>query len=230
MPKFESELGSKKFVGQPMREVDIPDASGYTSPAPRNSGQDHSFHMDEGAMRDFESRVSAPPPSMQRMSMPTPEEQVEIERQYQAARDAKKSGKERMSDGAKRRIEMLVGMTRLTKTIDIDGTTYVLQTLKSKELRESIVAAAEFDGTVEFSFETAKQLLGRSLVQLAGVDIEQFLNSNELSVKLVFIEDLDQALLMRLYNEYVSLSNEAQEKYSIKTPEQAKEVIEELKK
>jgi hypothetical protein len=221
MAEFNSPIGSKKFVGQPMRDVEVPDDSGYSPP--QTQQRDYTFNMDEGAMRDFQSRIQ--PPTQQ-----TIQDSTEIENQMRDARKAKVSGKERLSEGARRRIEMLVGMTRLTRTVEIEGNTYVLQTLKSRELRDGIVATAEFDGTVQFSFETAKQLLARSLIQVAGVGIDEFLNSHDLSAKLSFVEELDQALLNRLYSEYIILNKEAQDKYSIKTPEEAKEVIEDLKK
>jgi hypothetical protein len=41
---------------------------------------------------------------------------------------------------------------------------------------------------------------------------------------------MDHSLLLRLYSEYISLSKEAQDKYALKTPEEVKEVLEDLKK
>lgn len=215
MVEFKSPLANKKFATQNMREVDVSDDSGdYSTPT-------QNIPFDQEAMRDFQARMQ-------------PQAQVrnlgEVEKEIHEAKIARRQGKERLSDGAKRRIEILIGMTRLSKSVDIDGNVYVLQTLKSKELRDAIVASAEFDGTVQFSFETGKQILARSLTQIAGVDIDQFINSNELEDKLNFVEDLDQALFSRLYNEYNLLNIEAQNKYAIKNPENAKEVVEDLKK
>lgn len=220
MAKFESPLGSKKFEGQNIKEMDVPDESGYNPPSQRH--QDNGFQMDESSMRDFQSRMEPPVQSAR--------EQTELEQQMRQARQARSSGKERLTEGARRRIEMLVGMTRLTRSVEIDGNVYALRTLKSIELRQAIVACAEFDGTVQFSFEIAKQLLARSIFQVAGVEIEQFLNSNELGSKLIFVEELDQALVTRLYSEYILLNEESKTKYSIKTPEEIKEVAEDLKK
>jgi hypothetical protein len=139
-------------------------------------------------------------------------------------------GKERLGDGAKKRIEMLIGMTRHTHSAEIDGNIYNFQTLKSKEMRDALTAAAEFDGSVQSPFEIRKQLLARSLTQVAGVAIEQFIGDDSLDAKLLFIDELDDTLLNRLYDEYLILAREAKEKYSIKTSEEAKEVIEDLKK
>ena len=154
----------------------------------------------------------------------------DIEAEIREAKLARRKGRERLSEGARKRIEILIDMTRLKKTIVIDNTVFVLQNLQSKELRAAVVAAAEFDGTPQLSFETSKQLLARSLIQISNVDINEFLNSEELEDKLNFIEELPQPLYSRLYNEYVLLDNEAREKYAIKSPEDAQGVVEDLKK
>jgi hypothetical protein len=161
---------------------------------------------------------------------PTTREMTAEEEAILAAKKAQREGKQRLSEGARRRIEMLIGMTRLTKNVEIEGQLYKLQTLTSQELRDAIVGAAEFDGSVQFIFETRKQLLARALTMVAGVEIEQFLYSDDVQDKLFFVEQMDHALLLRLYNEYVALANEAQDKYGLKTEIQVKEVVEALKK
>src|SRR5579864_457486 len=222
MPEFKSPIGNKQFQGQPMRDLSVPDDSGYDQPVRQPRAHQHSHpDFDEQSMREFQSQMQTP--------VQMPREMTEAEARILEAKKAKREGRERLSDGAKRRIEILIGMTRLTRDVEVDGKAYRLQTLKSKELREALTTTAEFDGTVELVFETRKQLLARSLVVVAGVEIEQFLSNDDLQTKLDFIEEMDHALLLRLYNEYISLSNEAQEKYALKTVEELKEVATELK-
>ena len=146
------------------------------------------------------------------------------------AKEARRRGQDRLSDAARRRIEMLIGMTRGTRSFMLEGHQYALQTLKSGELREAILEAAKFDGTVESPFEIRKQLLARSLVQIAGVEVEQFLGSNSLEARLIFMDELDHYLLGRLYDEYLAMVQEARDKYAIKNETDAKEVVEDLKK
>jgi hypothetical protein len=225
MASFDSPLGKKQIQGQPMKEFSVSDESGYVPPPPRVRHRDaRAPAIDPGTMQDFQERMynTAPAPQMREMS--------DVERDIMESKRAQREGKERLSDGAKRRIEILVGMTRLTKEVEVEGQRYVLQTLKSKELREALVATVEFDGSIQLVFETRKQLLARALTVVAGMDISQFLNSDDLQARLDFIEDMDHALLQRLYIEYVSLANEAQDKYSLKTPVEAKEVMDDLKK
>ncbi len=225
MPKFDSPIGSKQFQGQPMRDISVPDEGGYDQQPMsqrRHTREQGPPVFDEASMREFQAQLQPPPTQVREMT--------NVEMDMIAAKKAKREGKERLSDGARRRIEILVGMTRLSKDVEIDGQLYRLQTLKSKELREALVATSEFDGSIQLVFETRKQLLARSLILVAGVEIAQFLNSDELQAKLDFIEEVDHSLLLRLYNEYVLLANEAQEKYALKTVAEVKEVAEDLKK
>ncbi len=92
------------------------------------------------------------------------------------------------------------------------------------------MAAAEFDGTVQSPFEIRKQLLARSLIQIAGVDIAQFVGSNDLEARLAMIDEFDHDLLGALYGAYVEMTNESKSKFDIKTNQDAAEVIDSLKK
>lgn len=225
MPEIKSNLVNKQIKSEQMKDLSISDESGYAQPPPQHRHFDQQTpQFDPQAMREFEAGMQSPRPIVP-MNDLTDEEMRIIE-----LKKAKKNGKERLSEGANRRIKMLIEMTRLSKDIDIDGRLYKIQALSSKELRDAITATSEFDGTVEFIFEHRKQLLARSLVVIAGVDITQFLNSYELQDRLDFIELMDHALLLRLYTEYSLLTQEAQAKYTLKTEAEVKEVLEDLKK
>lgn len=237
MPKIDSQITGTKQIpqsaNQPMRDFTVPDESGFHQHPPIPPQQRRTTYettqqpsqFDPEALRAFEREIMPKPPNPNVVR-----ELNDVEQKIFEAKKAKREGKERMSEGAKRRLEMLIGMTRLTKTIDIGGSTFSLQALKNIETREALVAAAEYDGTVQFSFEYSKQLLARSLTMIAGVEFEQFIASQELEAKLDFVEELPQALFTRLYNEYVSLDAEARDKFAVKTEEQVKEVVADLKK
>lgn len=220
MTTYESPLGKKRIASQPMREFSVPDESGYeeqiNQPAPRT--RHHLPNIDERAMANFQS------------SLPSEQELAVVEREMQEARQIKKAGRERLSEGAKRRIDMLLGMTRGVRECTIGDTTFVLQTLKGKEMREAIMFASAFDGTVQSPFEIRKQLLARSLSHVGGIEIEQFIGSNNFEDKLLFVEEIDDVLSNRLYDEYLILAKESKDKYAIKTEAEIKEVIADLKK
>ena len=227
MPEFKSPLGNRKFQGQQMREVEIPDESAGPPQHVRPPQRQEMPQLDEAAFRDFNSRMGAPPDLPYDNSN---EEMGQLEREIKEAKEARRRGVERLNDAAIRRIEMLLGMTRGTRRFKIDGEPYALQTLKDGEIREAILSASQFDGTVESPFEIRKQLVARSLVQVAGVEIAQFLGSNSLEARLAMMEELDHYLLGRIYDEYLEMVREAREKYAIKNETDAKEVVEDLKK
>lgn len=154
----------------------------------------------------------------------------EIEKRIREEREVKRTGKIRLNEGAKKRIEFLIGMLRTTRNVVINNEKYILQSLKDSEKREAIMEVAKYDGTVQATFEMRKQLLARSLVMIAGVDVSAFLGTNDFSAKLEFIDQLDSAFISRLYTEYLLLQEEAKRKYDINSDEEAKEVIEDLKK
>ena len=221
MPSFDSPIGSKKFSGQQFKQLEVPDESQELSPIDKVNQQRAEFFNQANYqnLEEEEKRMEVDP--------------VEFEMQIKAARaakEAKRMGKDRLSDSAKRRIEILVGMSRVTRTVEVSGNSYSFQSLKSKEMREAIVAAAEFDGTVHGPFEMRRQFLARSLTHVAGLEFEQFIGTDSLETKLAFMDELDHSLLNRLYDEYIELTNEVKNKYSINNEVDAKEVVDDLKK
>ncbi len=225
MPNFESSLGNRKLGQSSLREIDIPDESEFNesnivNPAVRK--QAGMPALNQASIQSLQNRL-----------IESERDPEEIEREFREAREAKKAklaGKERLNDGAKRRLEMLLNMTRTTHSVELDGNMYVMQTIPSKAVREAIVMASQYDGTVESPFEVRKQFLARSLVQIAGVEFEQFIGTSSLDSKLAFIDELDEALLNRLYDEYLEMDSLSKSKYSVKTDADVKEIIADLKK
>lgn len=221
MPVINSPLGTQKIgSSNPYRELDVPDGNNnpFDVDDAIKNGKLKPINMNE--LQEFSSRLNAS----------INEDPAQVEQDFKEARQARKRGSERLSEGARKRLEILIGMTRSTRAVEIEGTQFVLQTLKSKEMRQAILDASAFDRTVQSPFEIRRQLLAYSLVQIGGVDFDQFVGSSDLSAKLDFVEEMDHALLERLYAEYIDLSTEAKKKYAIKTEEDAKGVAEDLKK
>lgn len=221
MPEFKSSLGSKSFAGQQLQEFDVPDEGEQNYSAPPRGRQFSNSPPDMDSIREFQNRIEAEQQQ---------QDTGEFERQIKEAREVKRSGKERLNEGARRRIEMLIGMTRTTREVELLGNVYILQTLRSKEMRDAIMIAAEYDGSVQSPFEIRRQLLGRSLVQVAGVDVAQFIGSDTLDARLEFMDRLDESLLNRLFDEYQKMVDESRDKFALKTAADAQEVVEDLKK
>ncbi len=204
MPQFESTLGAKGFSGNSgLREYDVPDESPYTED------------------RDFTNRMH-----MEKSDT----ELAKMEQEIKAAKEARRTGKERLNEGAKRRIEMLLGMTKLTRSVELDGNIYSFQTLRSQDMREVYILAAQFDGTVQFPYEIRRQSVARSLTQIAGLEVVQFLGDNSLESRLAFLDQLPEPFVQRLFVEYQELVKESNDKYAVKTEAEMREVVEDLKK
>ena len=217
MGNFDSPIGNKQFQGS-MKDYSVPDETRQT-----RTFESSAPVFDENEMQEFQNRMQPQAQSQTR-------EINNLEREMMEAKKARREGKERLSEGARRRIEILINMSRMTRDCTIENQSYRLQSLTSKDFREVLVASSEFDGTIQFIFENRKQILARSITVLAGVDFNQFINSNELQMKLDVIEELDHALLTRLFDEYVILAKEVKDKYTLKTDEDVKEVLEDIKK
>lgn len=230
MASYDSSIGKKNFTNQqPMREFEVPDESGYqqsVNPVYKNQqSQQPNFQQSIG-------RTYSTDPNQFNLNLPPDPKESEIaqaEQEFRRAREERKSGKERLNEGAKKRLDILLGMTRLIREVDIEGNVFVLQTLKSKETSEAILKTAEVNG-IQSPFEARRQFLSYSLKSIAGVDFDQFIGSNVFEDKLAFIDEMDDALLNRLYNEYMILRKESQDKYEVKTEVDVKEVVEDLKK
>lgn len=219
--KVTSPLGTREFASTNFKEFDIPDENPM-SDYENHYAQHRSNNPQERAREHHASSTMQPQRDFS-------EEERQI-REAHELREAKRLGKERMPDAARKRIELLINMSKLYRHVTLDGNEYLLQTLSTKDLRDVYIESSKFDGTVEFPYEIRRQILSRSLVQIAGQDVGLFLNSNSLEVKLDFLDMLPENFAGRLFDEYNVLAKEANDKYSIKTKEDAKEVIEDLKK
>ena len=203
MSEFDSPIGKKQinYNQQNFREFTVPDANDF-EPLPQESISTSNFTQSQ---QNFQ-------PPMQNTSRRREQSQQDI------------------SEGARRRVEMLLGMTRQTKKIKIQETDYELRSLKSIEMRKALSEASKYDGTVQMAFELRKQVLSSSLIGIGGVDIDMFLGTSDINAKYQLIDNLDEALLIRLYDEYTKLSSETNKKYSINSMEELKEVTEDIKK
>jgi hypothetical protein len=159
---------------------------------------------------------------------------VELEAQVKAARQEKaellKSGP-RITDHAKRRIELLAGIGRLTKDIKIADTVFTLRTLKSRETKEAMMdTLANVKSDLEAGFEARKHQLVRALYKIDGADIDEVLGTSDPEAKLELIDDLEEVTVAKLWDELAALKEEAKTKYGITTAKVAEEVASDLKK
>ena len=242
MPKISSDLTSRNFQTT-TRQFEVSDETGATY-EDQFEESPYAQNIDVQAANQRLASMGLPPlnavtaKALQARSalqsnqhQPLQPNQVsDVEQQIASARKARATGKERLNEGAIRRIEMLCGMFNSKREVDFDGNVFTLRTLNGKEIREVMKKAAEHDGTVELPFETRKQFLAYSLIEVAGNDVGMFLGDDSMEARAEFVEGLPEPILNRLYNEYLSLVQESNSKYAIKSTADAEEVAEDLKK
>jgi hypothetical protein len=156
---------------------------------------------------------------------------AEIEQKIEEARREKVNPVVKISDTGKKRIEILANIGRLTKDVPIGGISFSLRTLKSKETEEATRAIFANSVTqLEASLEARKQQLARSIFKIDGQDIDFVIGSRVFDDKLAFIGELEDIVVDALWDNFTTLKNEARTKFGINNSEEAKEVIEDLKK
>ena len=213
MANFESGLGNKKNGGQnSTRQFVVEDVQGEQN-AP----------FDLNAIRSFQNQMN---------ESDAPEEDIQqIERDMQRSRQEKRTGRQRLDPGAKKRLEQLLGIVRTEKEVVLnEKMTFVLQTLKSGELNDVLAAARKEPNQFDFDWQLRRHNLSRSIKTIAGIKFTDFVGSEDIEDLLYFIDQLDDFVLTKLYKEYGNLSKEAQDKYGVNTDEKQKEVVEDLKK
>jgi hypothetical protein len=237
MVVFKSDLTNKNVHTDKLREFDVPDETEKLDQNQINAINQRMVNrgippLDEATIQ-YMSRNQAQKNVLEQDNIINKQnfnDLSQIERAAREARQVRNTGKNRLSEAAKRRIEVLCEMSRVTRSVNIDGNIFVLRNLKSKEHREAFVKIAEFDGTVQFAFEMRRQILARSLFKIAETDIELFLGDDSLDAKLEFLDELDEPVISKLYDEYLELSKESSAKYIVNSDKVAQEVAEDLKK
>lgn len=156
---------------------------------------------------------------------------AELEKAVKDARKDKIASMTKIGEQAKKRIEILANIGRLTKDIPVDGgIVFSIRTLKAKETREAALATFTATTQIEAGFEARKQQLARSIYQIDGKELAFVLGNDDLETRLSFIEEMEENLVDKLFNEFSALKDNAKKQFSISTEAEAKEVAEDLKK
>jgi hypothetical protein len=172
-------------------------------------------------------------PSMEQEQDSNTMSDLELRKLQQRAHQQKQerlNSVDRLSAGAKQRIEYLCGISTLSRDVTINNIKFVLQSLKNKEYKNALKEVAKVAGTIEEPFEMVKQMLCRSIVSIDGVSFSDFVSSDNLEDKKNFIEELGMAFCNRLYSEYTLLNDEINKKFAIDTQDKIEELVNDLKK
>jgi hypothetical protein len=156
---------------------------------------------------------------------------LEEEASVKKAREAKRKGLD-LSDEARNRVKHLTEICRSFTEVNVDGTIFVLRSLKGKELKDMAFSLSQFNGSSNFSIqlETRSQVLARSLYTIDGISFELVLGSNKIEEKIAFIDELEEDLQQLLHDAYGKMTKENSKKYGVHSKEEAKEFSDDVKK
>jgi hypothetical protein len=152
----------------------------------------------------------------------------DIERMHQEAR----SFVDKVSPEAKRRIEVLSGLGRISDDVEVDGVKFTFQSIKTNERRDVYKAlfSGEDETKLSLSYKNRVQILARALTHIDEQPADLMLGSESIEAKLYLFGELDDHVTDYLYKWYRKNIEEIGEgKYSL-TPDEVKEIGEELKK
>lgn len=135
-----------------------------------------------------------------------------------------------IGEHAKKRVEILANIGRLTKDVEVEGIIFSLKTLKAKEAKEVMVSLANCISEADAAFELRRQTLARAIYQIDHQDIDLALGGNTLQLKLDLIDDMEDAIVSKLSDEYSALRKVVRDKYNLETEAQVKEVADDIKK
>jgi len=150
----------------------------------------------------------------------------EIERMHQEARSAI----DRVAPEAKRRIEIITGLGRISDDLDIDGTKFTFQSIKTNERRDvyKSLFSGEDETKLSLSYKNRVQILARALTHIDDQPVDLVLG--DIETRLYVFGELDDHITDYMYQWYRKNIEEVGEgKYSL-TPEDVQELGEQLKK
>lgn len=196
---------------KPLREFTVgppPDESNNTTT--RSYGSSHNEYQQELTQTDIEN----------------------LAREARRQKLVEAENSNRVSEVAKKRIEILADIGRLTKDVSIGKFLFSLRTLKSKETKEAALATFSTSVTqLEASYEARKQQIARAIFKIDGEDIDVVFGSTNLDERIRCIDDnFEDIVVEKLWNEFILLKEEAKTKYGINSVKEAEEVSEDLKK
>lgn len=160
-----------------------------------------------------------------------PEQQNDVNRATESLKQARQAKlNPPITASAKKRLEFLADIGKITKDVEIGGVIFSLRTLKSKELQQAYVAMSSKNTQIEAAFEFRRYCLAVSLSHIDHQDLETMLNVQSLEDRLNLIDDQEESTVETLFKAYNDMTNSTNEKFSIKSPQDVKEVAEDLKK
>lgn len=148
----------------------------------------------------------------------------------QAKRQEVKQLSKKPTSEAKLRVELLTGIGRLQTEVVVEDHKFSLQSLKAGEMKEVMRSLSDTSVGTDAMYEMRTHILSRSLYAINNQSIDLVIGATALEEVISFIDNLQEELVNKLYAGYTSMVSKNEDKLTITSAEQAKEVAEEIKK
>lgn len=189
------------------------------------------FTVGDESQQSIDNEIRSPLPQ----KAPQTYEELENLRKQHTHTDAE------VAPEARKRIELLLGIGKLTKNVEVkmgkEVITYTLRTLKNKENASLIsIATRVQDGDATAFLALKVSTLAYAIESIEGVPMDAFLGlaglgeEDKFEQKKAFLEEMESSLVTFLYDEFSGLAEKGSNQYGISSVEKAEEVRGDLKK
>lgn len=182
MVTFESSIGTVASSAAPLKRYVVDDPTAAAAAAP---------------VRKEEPQI---PQAQVEQPRKLSEEEI-----WQKYNDAKRERKE-ISPDKRRKIEALLGLRKVIKTINIDGMNFSMRNLCANDTRVALKSIAEHSTTnVDLMFYSRNVYVALTLYEINGESVAELLDENngvDIELRLSLIEEMDEGVVKSLYDFY----------------------------
>jgi hypothetical protein len=173
----------------------------YNREMTRREADAAAFEKRQKMAQEFAQRAEelAAEKKTQRVIEESPEE---IRQRLSKSKEQIKSQNQRAPKNTVDRMEVLVGISRLTKEVDIDGTIFSIRSLKSREMREIMKYSEAQETKLDQLLSIKLGTLAYSIYEIDGNSFDYICKSGDLEDKIEVVDDFDNFLVKKLWNEY----------------------------
>lgn len=201
--RISSQLGSVGINAQNQRELVIDDQSDYESQIPNHLRNNPNIRINE-------------------------QEAHELRNLSREAASAKKN--ERPPQRAVSRLEVLVGIGRLTTEVEIDNAKFCLRSLKNKEIRDVINKSLTEENSFNQTMTLRNYTLAYSLFEIEGDSISNYIGSDDFDSRVELIEEFSSNTVDALWKAYNDMQDSYKKTINEDLGSDAKQVSDTIKK
>lgn len=152
----------------------------------------------------------------QKQNFSDPESRLDRVRELESVRAESKQLRKQAPVEAKNRLDILLGIARSAKDVEVEGVIFSIRSLKAKEIREITERLTELNTNSEVinRLDMRNYMIAFSLYAIDGQDIDLVIGSNSIEDRVEFVGELDESLLQYLANVYWEMKADNDKRFS----------------